>query len=351
MTTLKQTSLLLAMIVAFVSIHNSNVYAQYYDLSVGVERHFIFCAGFTGACPAGVRTNTAIEKVEDLIRINGIDYAVVSFTTYLYDAESNELTPITTDTSYYRTQGSRLYAYADGTDTPVFDFGFALGDSISEVLDPFIVDADIQSYGVLQQGIASFILVDTLIQFTDGIVRNVQWGEDTLFVSNGNIYPPPLDLEFEFQRHNNIPTPINYGFNNPFYHIKGIGVIFTPFNHRESMMCGFKTADGVHLGCNAGVRITSIASEDVPSNIPLLMNYPNPFNPTTQIRFSLPMETAVELDVYTITGRHVANLVSEVRPAGTHQVTFDAADLASGVYMYRIRAGNFIETHKLTLIR
>lgn len=79
--------------------------------------------------------------------------------------------------------------------------------------------------------------------------------------------------------------------------------------------------------------------------------YPNPFNPTTQIRFTLPMESQVELGVYTVTGRRIATLVNEVRLPGTHQVTFDASDLASGVYIYRIRAGDFMQTSKMTLVK
>ncbi|MCH8496770.1 MAG: T9SS type A sorting domain-containing protein, partial [Balneolales bacterium] len=79
--------------------------------------------------------------------------------------------------------------------------------------------------------------------------------------------------------------------------------------------------------------------------------YPNPFNPTTQIRFELPLESEVELGVYTVTGRLITTLVNEVRPAGTHNVSFDASDLASGVYIYRIRAGDFIQTRKMTLVK
>jgi hypothetical protein len=90
---------------------------------------------------------------------------------------------------------------------------------------------------------------------------------------------------------------------------------------------------------------------DLPQKIQLYQNYPNPFNPETRIRFDLPEAADVRLDVYTITGQHVATLADEFRPAGHHNITFDAARLSSGVYMYRLKAGSVIQTRKMTLIK
>jgi 2',3'-cyclic-nucleotide 2'-phosphodiesterase (5'-nucleotidase family) len=98
------------------------------------------------------------------------------------------------------------------------------------------------------------------------------------------------------------------------------------------------------------VSIDSESTVDV-VEYQLVGNFPNPFNPTTQIQFALPTDSHVELGVYTVTGQRIATLVNEVRPAGTHQVTFDATDLASGVYIYRIRAGDFMQTSKMTLVK
>ncbi|MCC5926820.1 MAG: T9SS type A sorting domain-containing protein [Bacteroidetes bacterium] len=131
----------------------------------------------------------------------------------------------------------------------------------------------------------------------------------------------------------------------------GVGSLLQMYDNAYGVYLKGSYINGELAGDTTFYYITSIDFKPgLPSEFELGA-YPNPFNPTTQIRFSLPMETVVELDVYTITGQHITNLVSEVRPAGTHQVTFDASDLASGVYMYRIRAGNYIETRKLTLIR
>lgn len=108
-------------------------------------------------------------------------------------------------------------------------------------------------------------------------------------------------------------------------------------------------------GRNGEIRrvATSIREHEMtlPSEMVLIRNYPNPFNPSTQFQFELSVAAAVELEVYTVTGRRISTLVNDVLPAGTHRVMFDASELASGVYLYQIRAGDFIQTHKMTLLK
>jgi len=123
-------------------------------------------------------------------------------------------------------------------------------------------------------------------------------------------------------------------------------------------VAGTSSGDGFIINSGfwqmTGILLATSAEQidpEVPGEFSLEQNYPNPFNPATVIEFALPMAGDVELTVYNILGQRVATLVNDHKQAGHHKVTFDAGNLASGVYFYRIRAGEFTDTRKLTLIK
>ena len=90
---------------------------------------------------------------------------------------------------------------------------------------------------------------------------------------------------------------------------------------------------------------------DLPSEFQLQQNYPNPFNPSTTIRYVLSEASPVTLRVFTLTGREVQTLVNATQSAGSHVVQFDASDLASGLYLYRLESNAFTETRMMSLIK
>ena len=88
-----------------------------------------------------------------------------------------------------------------------------------------------------------------------------------------------------------------------------------------------------------------------PTTYNLAQNYPNPFNPVTSIQYSIPSRSNVVLKVYDVLGNEVAVLVDEEKDRGVYTVTFDGSGLASGMYLYRLQAGNFVETKKMVLMK
>ncbi len=105
------------------------------------------------------------------------------------------------------------------------------------------------------------------------------------------------------------------------------------------------------ISFNGPIGIRNIGT-DVPKTFSLNQNYPNPFNPATKIRFEVPKTANVTLQVYDITGRVVATLINnESVTAGNKEIEFNAANIASGIYFYRIDAGNFTDTKKMILIK
>ncbi|MBI4429797.1 MAG: T9SS type A sorting domain-containing protein, partial [Ignavibacteriales bacterium] len=91
-------------------------------------------------------------------------------------------------------------------------------------------------------------------------------------------------------------------------------------------------------------------NNDVLERFSLSQNYPNPFNPSTEIQFSLSRKSYVTLTIFDLLGREVATLISEELSAGSYSTHWDAAGLPSGVYLYRLQAGAFVETKKLILL-
>ncbi len=99
------------------------------------------------------------------------------------------------------------------------------------------------------------------------------------------------------------------------------------------------------------ILVSVNAHADNPTSFVLHQNYPNPFNPTTEIRYQTSEVSHLTLKVFDLLGREVATLVDEVQGSGFKSVEFNASELASGVYFFRLTAGNFVATKKLMMVR
>ena len=124
----------------------------------------------------------------------------------------------------------------------------------------------------------------------------------------------------------------------------------------------FNSDNFVYAGGLLGTMIKTIPTElrpsstsgnilEVPEVVALHQNYPNPFNPTTTITFQVPQNAYTSLKVYDLLGREVAELINEAITPGTHAVPWNASDLASGMYFYRLEVGGFSETKRMMLLK
>jgi hypothetical protein len=121
---------------------------------------------------------------------------------------------------------------------------------------------------------------------------------------------------------------------------------------RQTLMDDDTFSDHVFLSYLLNSLLTSVNFVSQESDgFALSQNYPNPFNPTTTISWRSPVSGYQSLKVYDVLGNEIASLVHEIKPAGSYEIEFDGSKLSSGVYFYQLKASEFIETKKLTLVK
>ncbi|NWG28756.1 MAG: T9SS type A sorting domain-containing protein [Ignavibacteriaceae bacterium] len=111
---------------------------------------------------------------------------------------------------------------------------------------------------------------------------------------------------------------------------------------------------GIYQIWTSPIEISSVDVETTPeiiSEFRLEQNYPNPFNPSTTLSFVIGQRSLVSLKLYDVLGNEVATLINEEKPAGSYEIEFNANDLSSGIYFYQLRAGLFVDTKKMILLR
>jgi hypothetical protein len=128
--------------------------------------------------------------------------------------------------------------------------------------------------------------------------------------------------------------------------VLGQGFAGAMHSHDATLEAGF-LADTLFRSVVTGVP----GFRETPERFTLYQNFPNPFNPRTRIRYDVPRRSAITIAVFTILGQRVVTLMDGVQDAGTHEVEFDGAALASGVYFCRLVAEHFVETRKLMVLR
>ncbi|HCY77811.1 MAG TPA: hypothetical protein DHV28_18020 [Ignavibacteriales bacterium] len=111
-------------------------------------------------------------------------------------------------------------------------------------------------------------------------------------------------------------------------------------------------SSGVNVYFDREDWVTDVTSEiQVVEDYSLEQNYPNPFNPSTKIRWQSPVSSHQTLKIYDVLGNEVATLVDEYREAGRYELEFNASNLSSGVYIYKLQAGDYVSSKKMILIK
>lgn len=127
-----------------------------------------------------------------------------------------------------------------------------------------------------------------------------------------------------------------------YYKVTAVDKVPNPYESPYSNQVGAKVK---------GAGLEKSNSGTTPTEYLLDQNYPNPFNPSTKISYSLKEEGLVTLKVYDILGKEIATLVNENKPAGIYEAEFNASQLPSGMYIYKIQAGQFLDVKKMLLMK
>jgi hypothetical protein len=177
--------------------------------------------------------------------------------------------------------------------------------------------------------------------------------ENEEFIKSVNIDEGPVDLNILVQSNSfpisltwelNPTNEINYSFISD----SGLGKVANLKSTYGSHQFFSLNNNKINLFASSSENIESILN---PSEYSLIQNYPNPFNPSTKIQFSLKSEGLTTLKIYNVIGEEIKTLVNEYKDAGTYQVVFNASNLPSGVYIYKIQSGDFVSSKKMILIK
>jgi len=200
----------------------------------------------------------------------------------------------------------------------------------------FVTDPDSVFFESIPVGGSSIITISLINNSADSLSITSFYNKDSSYSVEKTvpfiILPfgtVPIDIKFE---------PFEDGYFKDYLHIRSD----TETSRVAQVMLLKGRTDSI---------FTSVSDHEVVNNFSLEQNYPNPFNPSTVIRFQISKRDYVTLKVYDILGREVATLINAEKPAGDYNVGFNAQNLTSGVYVYRLQAGKFSDVKKLLLLK
>jgi hypothetical protein len=220
------------------------------------------------------------------------------------------------------------------------------------------ITEDVTNFGSLSTDPATSMPVE-LTSFTADVKKNkvlLNWETETEVNNFGfEVQRSVMENDWEVigfvEGHGNSYSPKQYEFTDDLSALANPSLIDS-LNYRlkqidlDGKYEYYELVEAVNL-----ISITGIYDEGMPVKFELMQNYPNPFNPSTKIKFGLPESGAALLEVYNTIGEKIATLIDGELPAGHHEAEWNASGIPSGIYLYKITAGNYVDIKKMMLLK
>jgi len=173
-------------------------------------------------------------------------------------------------------------------------------------------------------------------EYTDTCFHFTEYPDSAFYISELNLYSHSYHI---------------YNINNDFVLSEGIGFTYQysfdhPWNNFKYQLSAAQI-DSVQYGD----FVSTVEQANQPKSFKVDQNYPNPFNPTTTISYELPQQSDVQITIYNLLGKQVTTLLSETQDAGLQSIQWNATNVPSGMYFYQIRAGDYVQTRKMVLLK
>jgi len=320
------------------------------------SRGVVATSGGYGPCNPGLGKNSGI--VEDLVFDNlgfresatlpSLPY-LEPFSLTLYDVEDPN-TPVAKFDSLVvsseNPQALILFGLNDTTTYAPNPEGYSIHENVLLLDLPILSNTENEARAVFVHTVTDAPTIDVVTSTGDTLVSALSYG-----IASQPLSLPAASYSVDLLRSSDKQKIGSYTFDLT-NQVNGYAMVaLTGFRDPSANQNGPAFEVGVYEVVLSPVTGVVERDEKLPATFELWQNYPNPFNPVTSIQFSVSSNQFVSLKVYDLLGREVTTLVNERKPAGNYRASFDAKNFASGVYFYKLLAGDFVKTRKMLLVR
>jgi hypothetical protein len=226
--------------------------------------------------------------------------------------------------------------------------GIAVQDSPFELSLQGNVNGNVVNLSAIIKQTGSFSNNNLVVHFI--VVENVTYSGRNGISLHKNVmrkmFPNASGKSFSISLNQTVQVDVSTSINSEIWNVNELGYLVFIQDAQTKMVhqSEFMTYDQI--------LTTDVKTEvSLPNNFSISQNFPNPFNPSTTIKYALPEAAYVNIKIFNVIGKEIATLVNEEKQAGNYQTEFNASNIPSGVYFYRIVAGNYSETKRMILLK